>query len=138
MEINGGSPVSYLACTPCIPLFCTLSNRLEAEGFFDFQGRRGIASVVRRNLCLGKTKTPQTVTLQVKIERGQKSIKNQHTVPDHVLAYPLRRNFPAQKKQLNFHLQCYHLQCFSFAQFARSYSVSIVGVLQVGVSEVGA
>ena len=37
-------------------------------------------------------KTPQTVTLQVKIERGQKAIKNQHIVPDHILAYPLCRN----------------------------------------------
>ena len=56
----------------------------------------------------GQNKTPQTVTLQVKIERGQKAIKNQHTVPDHVLAYPLRRKFPAQKNTQNFHLQCYH------------------------------
>ena len=44
-----------------------------------------------------KTKTPQTVTLQVKMERGQKATKIQHAIPDHVLAYPLRRNFPAQK-----------------------------------------
>ena len=45
----------------------------------------------------GKTETPQTVTLQVTIELRQKAIKNQHTVPDHVLAYRLRRNFLAQK-----------------------------------------
>ena len=64
----------------------------------------------------GKTKPPQTVTLQVKIERGQKSTKIQGTVPDHVLAYPLRRNFPAHQKTVIFHLQCYHLQCFSFAR----------------------
>ena len=45
----------------------------------------------------GKTKIPQTVTLQVKIEHGQKATKYQRTVPDLVLAYPLRQNFPAQK-----------------------------------------
>ena len=38
----------------------------------------------------------------MKIERGQKAIKNQHTVPDHVLAYPLRQNFPAQKNNWIF------------------------------------
>ena len=42
--------------------------------------------------------------LQVKIGRGQKAIKNQHAVPDHVLAYPLRRNVPAQKKTTKFSL----------------------------------
>ena len=40
----------------------------------------------------------------MKIERGQKSIKYRHTVPDHVLAYPLRRNFTAQKKTTKFSL----------------------------------
>ena len=64
----------------------------------------------------GKTKTPQTVTLQVKLERMQTSIKIQRTVPDHVLAYPCAEIFQHKKKQPNFHLQCYHLQCFSFAR----------------------
>ena len=27
MEMNGGSSVPYLVCTPCVPLFCTLFNR---------------------------------------------------------------------------------------------------------------
>ena len=27
MEMNGGSSVPYLACTPCVPLLCTLFNR---------------------------------------------------------------------------------------------------------------
>ena len=27
MEMNGGSFASYLACTPCVPLFCTYFNR---------------------------------------------------------------------------------------------------------------
>ena len=27
MEMNGGSSASYLVCTPCIPLFCTLFRR---------------------------------------------------------------------------------------------------------------
>ena len=48
----------------------------------------------------GQPKTPQTVTLQVRIERRPKAIKNQRTVPDHVLAYPLRRNFPARNNSI--------------------------------------
>ena len=27
VEMNGGSSAPYLACTPCVPLFCTLFNR---------------------------------------------------------------------------------------------------------------
>ena len=64
---------------------------------------RGVG-VPARGVLLCKTKAPQTVTLQVKIERGRKAIKNQHAVPDHVLAYPLHRNFPAQKKTTKFSL----------------------------------
>ena len=48
----------------------------------------------------------------------------QAPVTDHVLAYPLRRNFRAQKK-LNLHLQCYHLQCFSFARIISSISLGL-------------
>ena len=68
----------------------------------------------------GKTKTPQMVTLQVKIESGQKAIKNQHTVPDHVLAYPLRRNFPAQKTT-KFSLAVLPFAVFLFGHFLGSY-----------------
>ena len=53
-----------------------------------------------------KTKTPHTVTLQVKIERGQRSIKNQHKVPDRVLVYPCAEISQHTKKK-TFHLQCY-------------------------------
>ena len=64
----------------------------------------------------GKTKTPQTVTLQVKIERGQKSIKNSAHSSRPCSCLPRALKFPSTKKQLTFHLQCYHLQCFSFAR----------------------
>ena len=43
MEMNGKSTVSYLVRTPIL-------KGLEVKGFLAFQGRRGIASVVRWNL----------------------------------------------------------------------------------------
>ena len=49
MEMNGGSSVSYLARTSCVPSFCTLLG-LETEGLLDYQGRAGIISIVRWNL----------------------------------------------------------------------------------------
>ena len=65
----------------------------------------------------GKTKTPRTVTLQVKIERGQKSIKTKSAHSSRPCScLPPAPKFPSTKKQANFHLQCYHLQCFSFAR----------------------
>ena len=51
VEMNGGSSASYLACTPCIPLFSTLFNR-GGNGnrrVLDYQGRAGITSIVRWN-----------------------------------------------------------------------------------------
>ena len=56
VEMIGGSPASYLACTPCVPLFCTLFNivlcliGMETEGLVDYQGRAGIIAIVRWNL----------------------------------------------------------------------------------------
>ena len=47
MEINGGSAESYLARTLCV-----LVVLLESKKRLDFQGRRGITSVVRWNLRL--------------------------------------------------------------------------------------
>ena len=44
MEINGRSSVSYLARTPCVPLFCTSFNRVETEGLLDFFTRGGRGS----------------------------------------------------------------------------------------------
>ena len=41
MEMIGGSSASYLACTPCVPLFAHCLIRVEAEGLVDFQGRAG-------------------------------------------------------------------------------------------------
>ena len=49
MEINGRSTVSYLVRTPRIPLFMLILIGLEAKNRLAFQGRRGIASVVRWN-----------------------------------------------------------------------------------------
>ena len=50
MEMNGGSTASYLACTPCVPVFLLVFKGLEAKGRLDFQGQRGIIVVVRWNL----------------------------------------------------------------------------------------
>ena len=52
METIGGSPASYLARTPCVPFFCTLFKGVETEGLLDYQGRAGIISILRWNLCL--------------------------------------------------------------------------------------
>ena len=49
VEMNGGSSAPYLACTLCVPLFCTLFNRGETEGLLDYQGRTGIISIVQWN-----------------------------------------------------------------------------------------
>ena len=50
MEMNGGSSAPYLACTPCVPLFCTSFNRGGNSSAFRLPGRRGIISIVRWNL----------------------------------------------------------------------------------------
>ena len=49
-EMNGGSIASYLARTPRVPFLMLIFIGLEAKGSLDFQGRRGIASVVRWKL----------------------------------------------------------------------------------------
>ena len=41
MEMIGGSSASYLARTPCVPLFCTFLVGVETEGLLDYQGRAG-------------------------------------------------------------------------------------------------
>ena len=41
--------MSYLACTLCVPLFCTLFLGVETEGLLDFQGKAGLISIVRWN-----------------------------------------------------------------------------------------
>ena len=41
MEINGGSSVSYLARTPCVPLFCTLFDRVGNRRAFRLPGEGG-------------------------------------------------------------------------------------------------
>ena len=55
-----GSSAPYLACTPCVPLFSTLFNRVEAEGFSDYQGRAGIISIVRWNPLPGHIQRRKT------------------------------------------------------------------------------
>ena len=41
MEMIGGSSAPYLACTPCIPLFCTSFDRGGARGAFRLPGAGG-------------------------------------------------------------------------------------------------
>ena len=41
MEMIGGSSVSYLARTPCVPLFCTSFNRGGNRGAFRLPGAGG-------------------------------------------------------------------------------------------------
>ena len=52
MEMNGGlrKSRSYLARTPCVPLFCTLFNRVGDRRVLDYQGRAGIISIMQWNL----------------------------------------------------------------------------------------
>ena len=40
----------YLACTPCVPLFCTLFKRGGNRRALDYQGRAGIIFIVRWDL----------------------------------------------------------------------------------------
>ena len=41
MEMNGGSSALYLACTPCVPLFCTLIHRGGNRRAFRLRGAGG-------------------------------------------------------------------------------------------------
>ena len=41
MELNGGSSAPYLACTPCVPLFCTLFSRDGNRRAFSLPGAGG-------------------------------------------------------------------------------------------------
>ena len=50
MEMIGRSTASYLVRTPRVPFFMLVVIGLEGRGLLAFQGRRGIASVVRWNL----------------------------------------------------------------------------------------
>ena len=50
MEMNGGSTAAHLARTRRVPLFMLIFIGLEARGLLDFQGQRGITSVVRPHL----------------------------------------------------------------------------------------
>ena len=46
MDMSGGSSASYLARTPCVPLFCTSLNGMETEGMLGYQARAGIMSIL--------------------------------------------------------------------------------------------
>ena len=51
MEMIGGSSAPYLARTPCVPLFCTLFNRVGNKERFRLPGAGGgIISIVRWNV----------------------------------------------------------------------------------------
>ena len=41
MEMTGGSSAPYLACTPCVPLFCSLFNRGGNRRAFSLPGAGG-------------------------------------------------------------------------------------------------
>ena len=41
MEMNGGSSKPFLACTPCVPLFCTLFNKDGSRRAFSLPGAGG-------------------------------------------------------------------------------------------------
>ena len=41
MEMIGGSSAPYFACTPCVPLFCTLFNRGGNRSAFRLPGAGG-------------------------------------------------------------------------------------------------
>ena len=42
MEMSGGGSAPYLACTPCVPLFCTSFKKwVETEELLDYQERAG-------------------------------------------------------------------------------------------------
>ena len=50
MATNGGSSASYLARTPCVPLYCTLFNRGGKRRAFRVPGREGNISIAQWNL----------------------------------------------------------------------------------------
>ena len=43
MEMNGGSSAPYLACIPCVPLYCTSFNRGGNRIAFRLPGARGVS-----------------------------------------------------------------------------------------------
>ena len=49
--MEGGSSASYLARTPRVPLFCTLTSGGGNRRALDNQGRAGIISIIQWNLC---------------------------------------------------------------------------------------
>ena len=51
VPVNGGSSVSYLARILAFPRFVPCLIGLETEGLLDYEGRAGIVSIVRWNLC---------------------------------------------------------------------------------------
>ena len=48
--MNGGSSAPYLACTPCVHLFCTLFNKGGNRWACRLPGAAGIISIVGWNL----------------------------------------------------------------------------------------
>ena len=51
VEMNAGSSVPYLSRTSCVHFLVLCLKGLETEGLLDYQGRAGIISIVRWNLC---------------------------------------------------------------------------------------
>ena len=74
----------------------------ENDGFDEkWRKRRFTFYPQKQGVALLRARKPTKMTkmagVQVKLSAGKNPSKNQHTVPDHVLAYPLRRNFPSTK-----------------------------------------
>ena len=90
-------------------------GQMGPEG--EARGRKSfMCSKFMCRLCylIEKMKTPQMVTLQLKIEsaRARKNPLKNMTM---FLLTPCA-GISRHKKQLNVHLQCCHLQCFGFAR----------------------
>ena len=96
MEMNGGSTALYLARTLCVPVFLLILVGLEAKELLDFQGRRGITSILRWNLhpvlfCVGEWVTidPPLASSGWEVVRGrdQKSVKKSAFSPNEGKAF---------------------------------------------------
>ena len=113
----------------CVTHICLWFRELHGNLFVEMIFLENLISVTCRHCLrlkgspkyfpLGKTKTLQTVTLQVKNRARAKSHKKSaHSSRPCSCLPPCTEISQHKKKQLTFHhLQCYHLQYFSFARF---------------------
>ena len=71
MEVLGRSAASYLARTPCVPVFLLVLLGLAAKRFLDFQERRGITSVVPWFLARSYSVSTRIVRNYLKMGKGK-------------------------------------------------------------------